>query len=58
MKNKKVLMWVDPLFKSTMKVTAAENDTSIIKLTRKIAINKESLLSIKKKGVDDDESRV
>lgn len=53
-KDKKVLMWVDPLFKSTLKIRAAENDTSIIKLTRRIA--QKDLLKGDKR--DDDEIRV
>jgi hypothetical protein len=40
-RDKKVLMWVDPSFKSSLKIRAAEQDISIIKLTKKLACDKE-----------------
>jgi hypothetical protein len=50
--NKPIRIYVDPLFKSELKIAAARNNVSVINLTRKIAIDKKLLLE--EEGKKDD----
>jgi hypothetical protein len=47
--KKKVTIWVHPLFRDEMKICAAKNHTSIVQLSKKMAIDKKLTLEEDKK---------